>query len=180
MSPTCRRHVSMSPISCQHACRSDTERAPTSVSSVKNCRLPTATANKTTTQTSCRRRRRRGGDNDINFDMQLERFDVDMGALKEPAVERIFWAWVEGWEEEARKKNCCVEEARLFSKYRGLVFNDPDSRTTFSVWDRNMEFRRGRGNGWFVVGVSADKPEREGTSNLDHQGEAPIYIQLHC
>jgi len=29
------------------------------------------------------------GDDDINFDMQLERFDVDTGALKEPAVERI-------------------------------------------------------------------------------------------
>jgi hypothetical protein len=24
-----------------------------------------------------------------------------------------------------------------------------------------MEFRRGRGNGWFVVGVSADKPDDE-------------------
>ena len=35
------------------------------------------------------------GDDDINFDMQLERFDVDTGALKEPAVERIFWAWTE-------------------------------------------------------------------------------------
>ena len=86
------------------------------------------------------------GDDDINFDMQLERFDVDTGALKEPAVERIFRAWVEDWEEEARKKNDCVEEARLLTKYKGLVFNDPDSGSTFSVWDRNMEFRRGRGN----------------------------------
>jgi hypothetical protein len=101
------------------------------------------------------------GDDDINFDMQLERYDVDTGALKEPAVERIFWAWVEDWEEEARKKNDCVEEASLLTKYKGLVFNDPDSESTFSVWDRNMEFRRGRGNGWFVVGVSADKPDDE-------------------
>jgi hypothetical protein len=53
--------------------------------------------------------------------LRLERFDVDTGALKEPAVERIFRAWVEDWEEEARKKNRCVEEARLLSKYRGLV-----------------------------------------------------------
>ena len=58
------------------------------------------------------------GDDDINFDMQLERFDVDMGALKEPAVERIFPAWVQDWEEEARKKNDCVEEARLLTKHR--------------------------------------------------------------
>ena len=43
----------------------------------------------------------------------------------------------------------------------GLVFNDQDSGSTFSVWDRNMEFCRGQGNGWFVVGVSADKPDNE-------------------
>ena len=72
-----------------------------------------------------------------------------------PAVERIFRAWVEDWEEVARTKNDCVEEASRLTKYKGLVFNDPDSGSTFSVWDwdRNMEFRRGRGNGWFVVGV---------------------------
>ena len=68
---------------------------------------------------------------------------------------------VEDWEEDARKKNDCVEEARLLTKYKGLVFNDPDSGSTFSVWDRNMKFCRGRGNGWFVVGVSADKPDDE-------------------
>jgi hypothetical protein len=35
---------------------------------------------------------------------------VDTMALKEPAVEHIFQAWVEDWEEEeARKKNDCVE-----------------------------------------------------------------------
>ena len=38
----------------------------------------------------------------VNFDMQLERFDVDTGALKEPAVERIFRALIKEWEEEAR------------------------------------------------------------------------------
>ena len=81
--------------------------------------------------------------------------------MKEPAVERIFRACVKDWEEEARTKNDCVEEARLLTKYKGLVFNDPDSGSAFSVWDRNMEFRRGRGNGWFVVGVSADKPDNE-------------------
>ena len=101
------------------------------------------------------------GDDDINFDMQLEQFGVDMGALKEPAVERIFRAWVEDWEEESRKKNDCVDEARLLQKYKGLVFFDPDSEKTFSVWDQNMEFRRGRGMGWFVVAVSADEPDDE-------------------
>lgn len=101
------------------------------------------------------------GDDDINFDMQLEQFGVDTEALKEPAVDRVFRAWVEEWEVEARMKNDCVEEARFLSKYKGLVFNDPDTGGTFSVTDKNMEFRRGRGNGWFVVGVSADDPDDE-------------------
>jgi hypothetical protein len=35
------------------------------------------------------------GDDDINFDLQLEKWDVDSDALKEPQVLRIFKAWVE-------------------------------------------------------------------------------------
>ncbi len=68
-----------------------------------------------------------------------------MGALKEPPVERVFRAWVEDWEEEARKKNDCVAEAQLLAKYKGLVFRDPDTGKSFSIWEQNMEFRRGRG-----------------------------------
>ncbi len=93
--------------------------------------------------------------------------------MKEPAVERIFRAWVEDWEEDARKKNDCVEEARLLTKYKGLVFNELHSGSTFSVWDRNMEFRRGRGNGWFVVGVSADKPDDESCNE-------PFALEVAC
>ena len=113
------------------------------------------------------------GDDDINFDMQLERFDVDTGALKEPAVERIFRAWVKDWEEEARKKRMIVLPRRVCLQSIGLVFNDPDSGSTFSVWDRNMEFCRGRGNGWFVVGVSADKPDDESCNE-------PFSLEMAC
>jgi hypothetical protein len=34
------------------------------------------------------------GDYDINFDLQLKTFGVDMGALKEPPIKRVFQAWV--------------------------------------------------------------------------------------
>ena len=61
----------------------------------------------------------------------------------------------------------------MITKYRGLVFNDSDSGSTFSVWDRNMEFRRGRGNGWFVVGVSADKPDDESCNE-------PFSLEMAC
>ncbi len=96
------------------------------------------------------------GDDDINFDLQLKTFGVDMGALKEPPVESLFRAWVEDWEEEAQKKNDFVAEAQLLAKYKGLVFRDPDTGKSFSIWEQNMEFRLGRGNGWFLVGVCAD------------------------
>jgi hypothetical protein len=36
-----------------------------------------------------------------------------------------------------------------------------------------MEFRRGRGNGWFVVGVSADTPD-------DESFNEPFYLEMAC
>ena len=70
-------------------------------------------------------------------------------------MQRIFRAWVEDWEVEARKKNDCVSETLLLFKYKGLVFHDPDSDNDFCIWERTMEFRHGRGNGWFLLGVCA-------------------------
>ena len=83
------------------------------------------------------------GDNDINFDLQLEKFGVNMGKLKEPAVQRIFRAWVEDWEEDARKKNDCVLEALLLQKYKDLVFHDPDSGNDFVFGTKTWSIVRG-------------------------------------
>ena len=101
------------------------------------------------------------GDEDLAFDLHLETFGVDIATLKEPAVQRVFRAYVEDWEEEDRKKNDCVAEARLLAKYKGLVFVDPDTEKTFSVYEKNMEFRRGRNNGWFVLAVCSDQNDSE-------------------
>jgi hypothetical protein len=35
------------------------------------------------------------GDDDIHLDLQLEKFGVEMGVLKEAEVKRVFQAWVE-------------------------------------------------------------------------------------
>jgi hypothetical protein len=45
---------------------------------------------------------------------------------------------------------------RRLAKFLGLVFLDPDSGKSFSIWEQNMENRQGRGNGWLLVGVCAD------------------------
>ena len=96
------------------------------------------------------------GDDDINFDLQLEKWDVDSDALKEPQVLRIFKAWVEDWEGEIRMRNDAVVEARLLQKYQSLVFFDPDDQKTFHVYQGNMEYRRGKGNGWFVLAICSE------------------------
>jgi hypothetical protein len=96
------------------------------------------------------------GDDDINFNLQLKKFGINTGKLKEPAVQRIFCAWVEDWEEDARKKNDCVSEALLLQKYKGLVYHDSDSGNDFCIWHQNMEYCWGRGNGWFLLGVCAE------------------------
>jgi hypothetical protein len=57
------------------------------------------------------------GDDDINFDLQLEKWDVDSDALKEPEVQFVFQAWVEDWKEEIRRMNDVVIESRLLQKY---------------------------------------------------------------
>jgi hypothetical protein len=79
----------------------------------------------------------------------------------------FFGAWVEDWEEEARKKNDCVAEAQLLAKYKGLVFCDPNLGKSFSIWEQNMEIHRGRGNGWFLVGVCADDEDNNEAFSLE-------------
>jgi hypothetical protein len=80
------------------------------------------------------------GDDNMNFDLQLEKFGINTGALRVREVQWVFWAWVEDWEEEARKKNDCVGEAQLLAKYKGLVFRDPDTLKTYYICEDNMEF----------------------------------------
>jgi hypothetical protein len=100
------------------------------------------------------------GDDDINFNLELEKFGVDMEALKHVPIRRVFRAWVEDWEEEARKRNDAVYEAKLLAKYKGLVFRDPDNNNcAFKVWEGNMEYRSGRGGGWFLIAECNDDPE---------------------
>ena len=72
-------------------------------------------------------------DDDINFDLQLEIWDVDPDGLKEPEVQRVFHTWLEHWEEEVRRTNDAVAEAHLIQKYKSLVFHDPDTGNIFLI-----------------------------------------------
>lgn len=107
-----------------------------------------------------------------SFDLQLEEFGVNTAALKAPAppTQRVFRAWVEDWEAEYRYNNDVVAEQTLLTKYKGLVFQDPDTGNVFSVYKGNLEFRRGKGNGWFVIGVNAD----------DEDEMEPFSLEVAC
>ena len=80
------------------------------------------------------------GDDDMNFDLQLEKYGVLTNELRGAATDRVFRAWVENWEMEIRFKNDPVAEARLLQKYKGLVFTDPDNNQTYSIFEENMEY----------------------------------------
>lgn len=91
------------------------------------------------------------------FSLRLEKFGVNVVELAEPVHTRTFHAWIEDWEKEILKKNDCVAEAMLLEKYKGLVFFDPDNNCSYTIWNKNLEFQRGRGGGWCAIGVPADK-----------------------
>ncbi len=55
----------------------------------------------------------------------------------------------------------------MLAKYKGLVFRDPDTGKSFLNWEQNMEFCRGRGNGWFLVGVCADDEDNNEAFTLE-------------
>jgi hypothetical protein len=85
----------------------------------------------------------------------------------------VYRVWVEDWEEEMWKKNDCVCEAQWLAKYEGLVSCDPDTQKVNYICDQHMEFCRGRGQGWFLIGIWVDNP------GPDEELE-PYTLELAC
>jgi hypothetical protein len=97
------------------------------------------------------------GEDDVNFDLQLESFGIDSAALAAPVSNRVFRAWIEVFEEDALKKNDAIKEALLLNKYKDLAFYDPDNKITYTIHPGNLEYQRGRGGGWCVIAVPPDQ-----------------------
>jgi len=87
--------------------------------------------------------------------------------LKESHTKRIFRAWVEDWEDEHLFKECCVSEALLLAKYRGLAFFDPDDFVTRIVEGKNLEWvkkvrgQKGSKSRWTMMGYSPKTSDEE-------------------
>ena len=73
-----------------------------------------------------------------SFDLAVERFGLDLDALRHSAIVRTFRAWFEGQEKECIKRNNSVTEVRFLTK---LVFVDQDTDVTFTVVVQMCVFR---------------------------------------
>ena len=105
------------------------------------------------------------GDEDEKFDLGLEKFGVDIEALKPPPVpKRLFRCWIEDWEAPLLKKNDPVAKAKLLEKYHGLVFQDIDlkEKILYTVSSEHLDFEKGRNGGWAVL---AEPPDYDGDEN---------------
>ena len=76
---------------------------------------------------------------------------MDTAELKKGSVVRVFRAWLEDWEEDMLRHDDPVAEARLLEKYKNLVFFDPDTQTTFTIHDKNLEYHRKKRRGGLMV-----------------------------
>jgi hypothetical protein len=92
------------------------------------------------------------GDDDLDNDMGLEDFGVEVDAPRQQ--QRFFHCWIEEWELNGRKKDDAIIEAKFHRKYNGLVWHDPDHNENYTA--QGVEYRnvRGAGRGWHVVGLA--------------------------
>ena len=110
-----------------------------------------------------------------SFDHQLDNIRVDTVQLKQAATHRVFHAWVEEWEEESIFKACCVAEAHILEKYRGLAFYYPDDKVTRTVYSKNLEWvkktrgMKGSRNRWALLGTHPDMDDDVKSNHLRFQ-----------
>ena len=89
-----------------------------------------------------------------SFDLNLEKFGVNVDELKQLATHRVFHAWVEDWEEKLMLKDDIVLETRILEKCKNLVCYNPDQDINFTVCNKNLEFVKKQGDrGWHVIGI---------------------------
>ena len=100
------------------------------------------------------------GDEDLKFDLGLEKWGVDTAELKAPPKmpRRLFRCYTEDWENI--KDNNPVMRAKFLQKYGGLVFDDIDNDNIRMTVSKNT-LKYIKYQGWHVM---AEPPEYDGTN----------------
>ncbi len=95
----------------------------------------------------------------IRFDLELDKFDVDVQVLKDPVILRELLAGLRtgSWEKELKKKNCPVVEAQFLTKYKNLSFLLEDYNKVYTIFEGNMEFHHGKSCGWMLLGECSEE-----------------------
>jgi len=77
--------------------------------------------------------------------------------------------FVHGWRIGKRKigGKMILLQRRILAKYKNLVFHDPDTGGSFTVWDKNMGFRHGRGYRWMLLSTCVDNDVDDEAFALD-------------
>ena len=102
--------------------------------------------------------------------MGLTKFGVDVDTLKQAEPERRFRGWIEDWEHDYITVKSSTSEAKLLTKYKGIVLHDIDFDKVYIIWHRNLEWRtksakrnrRGEEEetspytGWYLIGETAE------------------------
>ncbi len=88
----------------------------------------------------------------IRFDLELDKFGVDVQVLKDLVILREFIGWTEDWEKELKKKCCPFVEACFLTQYLNLSFLFKDNNKVYTIFEGNMEFHQGKTGGWMLIG----------------------------
>lgn len=95
-------------------------------------------------------------DDDMNFNLQLEKWGVDTDALKEPEMQgSVLWLG-RGVGRGVHKKHNVVDEAKILQKYKNLVFYDSQYEKTYQVFNEHMLWVTGRDKDWYLIAASVD------------------------
>ena len=105
----------------------------------------------------------------IRFDLELDKFGVDVQVLKDPVILREFIGWTKDWEKELKKKNCPVVEARFLTKYKNLSFLFEDNNKVYTIFEGNMEFHQGKTGGWMLIGECSEE-------GVEDEGFCPFFV----
>ena len=93
------------------------------------------------------------GEEDEAFDLGLEKFGVDIDAIRNtPTVpKRIFRGWIEDWEVPLFTQNDAVAKMRLLQKDKGLVFTDDRHEMTHTISSEKMYWKPYQNGGWCAI-----------------------------
>ena len=107
----------------------------------------------------CNNKEARWGDEDEQFDLGLEKWNVDTDDLKKPAASprRRFRCWIEDWENVLDKG--AVMRQKFLEKYGGLVFDDVDCAPVVRMTISKNKMKYIKRSGWHVI---AEPPECDG------------------